>query len=317
MRRIEQPSLDMVCIASGSTYPRLATEIAEAAGVQEVEVTRTHFPSSEVRTRFEESVRGMDVFIVQSFGQKMAGDGCHSDWSVNDAIVEALIMTDAAKRASASSVTLVAPFFPYARQDRKAQGREPISARAIAGAMTGVDRADRIMSVDLHSGQAQGFTDKPFDHLTAEPVLAEWIRDYIGDSDPGDFVMVAPDAGRAKVTEGYAKRLGADFAMVIKRRDEGGVDSLGLIGDVAAKRCVVVDDMIDTAGTLRLAAETLKNEGAESIVAVATHGVLSGNAVNNIRDSTLDRIVVTNTLPLRKTQAELGERLHVVNIRHL
>lgn len=317
MPRFEEPSLDRVCIASGSTYPSLATAIAEAAGVPEVPVDRMHFPSSEVRPRYEESVRGMDLYIVQSFGQKKSGDGCRSDWSVNDAIVETVLMIDAAKRASADSVTLVAPCFPYARQDRKSRGREPISAAAIAGIMTAPNMADRLMSVDLHSGQTQGFTGRPFDHLTAEPVLAGWISGYIGDNDPNEFVMVAPDAGRAKVTEAYAKRFGAEFAVVNKRRSEEGVDSLGLAGHVATRHCVIIDDMIDTAGTLRLAAQTLRDEGAESIVAVATHGVFSGRAIDNIHNSELDKVVVTDTLPLRRSKDALGERLHVETIAPL
>ncbi len=315
MSRPEELSLENVYIASGSTYPRLATEIAEAAGVQEVAVDHKQFSNTEVRPRFKESVRGADLFIVQSFGYKFAGeDDCHKDWSVNDAVLESLIMIDAAVRASARSVTLVAPYFPYARQDRKAAGREPISAAVLADIMTSTDRADRIMSVDLHSGQIQGFTKKPFDHLTAEPVLRKWIKGHIGDADPKDFVMVAPDAGRAKITEAYASHLGADYAVVNKRRQESGVESLGLVGEVAAKHCVIIDDMIDTAGTLRLAAGTLRGQGAQSIVAVATHGVLSGAAVENIRQSDLDMVVVTDTLPLKKRQQELGAQLHVETI---
>ncbi len=313
MSNIER-SLEDVCIASGSTYPSLATQIAEAAGVEEIPVDRTQFKSSEVYARYEQSIRGKDLFIVQSFGQKMAGDDCQSDWSVNDATMEAYFMIDAARRASARSITLVAPYFPYARQDRKAIGREPISAKQVAQMMTAPDKADRLMSIDLHSGQIQGFTDKPFDHLTAEPVLKQWIKGHIADADPSEYVMVAPDAGRAKVTETYAKDLDTDFALVIKKREKGGVKGLGLVGEIAAKHCVIIDDMIDTAGTLKLAATTLREQGAASIVAVATHGVLSGAAAENIRDSDLDKVVATDTLPLKRRKEELKGKLHIETI---
>jgi ribose-phosphate pyrophosphokinase len=216
--------------------------------------------------------------------------------SVNDAILEQLIMIDAARRASAKRITAVIPNYGYARQDRKAEGREPITAKLVAN-MFAAAGADRLMSVDLHSGQIQGFFDGPVDHLTAMPVLVDYIRAHL----PDDLVVVSPDAGRVKVAERYTNVLQADLAIVHKRHVKGAkntVEVAEIVGDVAGRTCVVIDDMIDTGGTICAAAEQLHQRGATEIYALATHGVLSGPAIDRFKNSVISRVVITNTLPL-------------------
>ncbi|HEX9258465.1 MAG TPA: ribose-phosphate diphosphokinase, partial [Acidimicrobiales bacterium] len=244
----------------------------------------------EVRPRFAESVRGNDVFILQSH---YGVDGR----SVNDSIMEQLIMIDAAHRASAKRITAVCPFYGYARQDRKAEGREPITARLIAD-MFRAAGTKRLISVDLHSGQIQGFFDGPVDHLTAMPVLEQYIRENADAP-----VIVSPDAGRVKVAERMSQHLGesADLAFAYKRRPKGTtnlVETRDIIGEVEGRQCVLIDDMIDTAGTICSAAEVLHNKGASEIWAMATHGVLSGPAIDRLKNSRISRVVITNTVPL-------------------
>jgi len=215
--------------------------------------------------------------------------------------MEQLIMIDAAKRASAKRITAVIPYYGYSRQDRKATGREPITAKLVADMLT-VAGADRVVSVDLHSGQIQGFFDTPFDHLTAAPVLEDYLRNNVG----SDFVVVAPDAGRVKVAERYAQHLGADLALVHKTRPKGTVntvEALHVVGDVAGRHCVLIDDMIDTAGTICAGAELLKANGASEIWAMATHALLSDPATERLRNSSFSRVVVTNTLPIDPTRS--------------
>jgi len=265
----------------------------------------TPFANGEIRTRYAESIRGTDVFIIQSHY------GCDGR-SINDSIMEQLIMIDAAHRASAKRITAVCPFFGYARQDRKATGREPITARLVAN-MFRAAGAKRMVSVDLHSGQIQGFFDGPVDHLTAMPVLEAYIRQHSHDP-----VMVSPDAGRVKVAERYAQHLDADVAFINKRRPKG-VDNVAVakevIGDVEGRQCVIVDDMIDTAGTVASAAEILLDRGATEVWAMATHGVLSGPAVDRLKNSPITRVVVTNTLPLpSEKQFDKVEVLSVARI---
>jgi ribose-phosphate pyrophosphokinase len=210
--------------------------------------------------------------------------------------MEQLIMVDAAHRASAKRITVVAPFYGYGRQDRKAEGREPITAKLVANLFK-VAGAKRLVSVDLHSGQIQGFFDGPVDHLTAMPVLIEWMAANLGD----DLVVVSPDAGRVKVAERYANLLHADLAIVHKRRVKGEknmVEAKEVVGEVVGRTCVLIDDMIDTGGTLVAAAEQLKERGAARVFAAATHGVLSGPAIERIANSVLEKVVITNTLPL-------------------
>ncbi|MEL7155844.1 MAG: ribose-phosphate diphosphokinase [Actinomycetota bacterium] len=270
----------------------LADRIAEHLGITVTEAHVREFASGETHCQFTESVRGSDVFIVQSHGQV---DGL----SINDAIMEQLIMVDAARRASAKRITAVMPFYGYGRQDRKSEGREPITARMVADLFASAG-AHRLVSVDLHSGQIQGFFNGPVDHLTAMPVLV----DHLG-SLGGDLVVVSPDAGRVKVAERNAQQLHADLAIVHKRRVNGKmnqVEAKDIVGEVAGRSCVLIDDMIDTAGTICQAAELLMDRGAANVSAAATHGVFSGPAVERLTDSKLDRVIVTDTLPIRPTK---------------
>ncbi len=270
---------------SGRSHPNLAADIAHHLGVELGDANLSEFASGETHCRFSESIRGSDVFLIQS----------HSG-PVNDSIMEQLIMVDAAKRASAKRITAVCPFYGYARQDRKANEREPITAKLVADMLT-VAGADRMVSVDLHSGQIQGFFDMPVDHLTAMPVLTEWVEANLG----SDVVVVSPDAGRFKVAERFAQHLDADVGSVAKRRPRGlanQVEALDVMGDVAGRVCVLVDDMIDTAGTICAAADQLVAHGATEVYAMATHGVLSDPALDRLKNSVISRVVITDTLPL-------------------
>jgi ribose-phosphate pyrophosphokinase len=274
---------------SGRTHPSLSQEIADHLGVELGDPNIVDFASGEIRCRFAESVRGADVFIIQTHAQTPGR-------SVNDALMEQLIMVDASKRASAKRITAVCPFYGYSRQDRKAEGREPITAKLVADMLTAAG-VDRMVSVDLHSGQIQGFFDGPVDHLTAMPVLVEHLRESAG----SDLVVVAPDAGRVKVAERFSQHLHADLAIVHKRRLKGvanAVEARDVVGEVDGRTCVLIDDMIDTAGTICAAAEILKDKGAADVIAAATHAVLSDPALERLEKSVLSRVVITNTLPL-------------------
>ena len=276
-------------LVSGRANRPLAEEIADCLGVELGEANIEDFSNGEIHCRFGESVRGMDVFIIQSHGAS-------GHLSINDAILEHLQMVDAARRASAKRITAVMPFYGYGRQDRKAEPREPITAKLVANMFTAAG-AGRLLSVDLHSGQIQGFIDNPFDHLTAMPVLVDYLRQHMGD----DLVVVSPDAGRVKAAERYANVLHADLAIVHKRRVKGAmntVEAKEVVGKVEGRTCVLVDDMIDTGGTLVAAAEQLVEQGASQVCAAATHGVLSGPAIDRIKNSVITKVVVTNTLPL-------------------
>ncbi len=285
---MERVTKKRMALYTGACHPSLADDIAEYLDVELGDPGLVTFANGEMRARYAESIRGTDVFIIQSH---YACDGR----SINDSIMEQLIMIDAAHRASAKRITAVCPFYGYARQDRKATGREPITARMVAN-MFRAAGAKRMVSVDLHSGQIQGFFDGPVDHLTAMPVLESYIREHSDDP-----VMVSPDAGRVKVAERYAQHLDADVAFINKRRPKG-VDNVAVakevIGDVEGRQCVIVDDMIDTAGTVVSAAEILLDRGATEVWAMATHGVLSGPAVDRLKNSPISRVVITNTLPL-------------------
>ncbi len=247
-------------------------------------------------------MRGADVFIVQTH--------CGP---VNDTLMEQLIMIDAAKRASAKRITAVCPYYGYSRQDRKSTGREPITAKLVADMLSAAG-ADRVVSVDLHSGQIQGFFDVPFDHLTAAPVIEEYLRDRVD----GDVVVVAPDAGRVKVAERYSQHLGCDLALVHKTRPRGRVNEVEarhVVGEVVGRHCVLIDDMIDTAGTICAAADLLKEAGAADVWAMATHGLLSDPATDRLKASAISRVVVTDTLPVtREHQFEKLEVLSVASI---
>ncbi|MDP8975405.1 MAG: ribose-phosphate diphosphokinase [Actinomycetota bacterium] len=269
---------------SGRSHPELAGAIAQHLGVGLGHANITAFANGEIHCRFGESVRGADVFVVQTH----AG-------AVNDWVFEHCIMIDAAKRASAKRITAVCPYYGYSRQDRKAEGREPITAKLVAN-MLRVAGADRIVSVDLHSGQIQGFFDGPFDHLTAGRVLVEYLERNLAYPP----VVVAPDAGRLRVAERYAQYLDAELASVYKKRARGQVRALGVMGvkEVEGRQCVLIDDMIDTAGTIVAAAEILMATGASEVWAMATHALLSDPAVDRLKNSAITKVVVTDTVPL-------------------
>jgi ribose-phosphate pyrophosphokinase len=278
-------------LLSGRSHLALAEEIAGHLGVELSDPDLLEFASGEIRPRFEQSVRGADIFIVQSH--------CRTPGrSVNDSLMEQWLMIDAAKRASAKRITAVCPYYGYSRQDRKSQGREPISARMVSDFFAAAG-ADRIMSVDLHSGQIQGFFDGPVDHLTAVPILTDFLREHAS----RDFVMVGPDTGRIKVAELAARHLAGDVdvASVYKRRPKDSVNqvqALDIMGDVDGRMCVLIDDMIDTASTICAAADILMENGATDVWAMATHAVLSEPAVDRLKNSQISRVVVTDTLPL-------------------
>jgi ribose-phosphate pyrophosphokinase len=288
---------------SGRSNLPLAEEIAGCLEVKLGDPNLSEFANGELHCRFGESVRGSDVFIIQSHARP-----------VNDSIMEQAIMIDAAKRASAKRITAVCPFYGYARQDRKASGREPITAKLIADVLR-VAGANRIVSVDLHSGQIQGFFDGPVDHLTAmHPLLTNYVRDNID----GDVVIVSPDAGRVKVAERFSQHLDADLAFVAKRRPRGArhqVQALDVVGDVAGRVCVLVDDMIDTAGTICAAAEQLSDHGAADVYALATHGVLSDPAIDRLKNSAISKVVVTNTLPIEDDR--LFDKIEVLSVAQI
>jgi ribose-phosphate pyrophosphokinase len=277
-------------VYSGRSHPELASEIANHLDISLGEANLKTFANGEIKCQFGESVRGSDVFIVQTH--------CHP---VNEALMEQLIMIDTAKRASAKRITAVCPYYGYSRQDRKAEGREPITAKLVANMLVAAG-ASRMVSVDLHSGQIQGFFDKPVDHLTAMPVLLDYLKREGGD----DLVIVSPDAGRVKVAERYSQHLGADLAFVHKTRPKGTlstVEAKGVIGEVDGRRCVLIDDMIDTAGTIVAAAEILKEKGATEVWGMATHGLLSDPAIDRLKNSEFERIVITDTVPLPPEKA--------------
>jgi ribose-phosphate pyrophosphokinase len=289
---MEKYTTKRLALYSGRTHPALAQEVAEHLELLLGDPNIVEFSNGEIRPRFAESVRGSDVFIMQTHF------GCNGR-SINDSIMEQLIMIDAAHRASAKRITAVCPFYGYARQDRKAEGREPITARLVAD-MFRAAGAKRMVSIDLHSGQIQGFFDGPVDHLTALPVLERYVRAHGSNG----MVIVSPDAGRVKVAERFAQHLTdmeADVAFINKRRPKGSMnraEAKEVIGEVDGRCCIITDDMIDTAGTAISAAELLLKRGASEVWAMATHGVLSGPAVSRLRDSPFTRVVLTNTLPM-------------------
>jgi ribose-phosphate pyrophosphokinase len=275
---------------SGRANPELAARIASKLGVELGGVTLKTFSNGEVYCRFEESIRGADVFIVQpTCGNPETGVNC------NDALMELIFMIDAAVGASAHRVIAVTPWYGYSRQDKKSAPREPISARMVARAIE-MAGADRVLTMDLHAGQIQGFFQKPVDHMTAMFMLTQ----YFNDKQLDDLVVVSPDAGRVKLAKKFAEKVGAELAILNKERPAQQVAEIAyVIGDVKGRTAVIVDDMIDTAGTLRAAAETVRDEGARRVFAAATHPVFSGNAYENLAASPFEEIVVTDTIPLR------------------
>ncbi len=286
MSGVKKANVKHLMLFSGRAYPELAGEVAELMGVDLVPTKALNYANSETYVRFEESVRGSDAFVLQSHAAP-----------VNEWVMEQLIMVDALKRASAKRITVVAPFYPYARQDKKHAGREPISARLIADLFKTAG-ANRLMSVDLHAAQIQGFFDGPVDHLWALPVLSEYIEQTY---DTSEMTVVSPDAGRVRLADMWSDRLNVPLAIIHKRRDHNVANTVvvhEVVGDVSGRVCLLVDDMIDTGGTIVQAAEALMARGAKSVMAAATHPVLSGPAVERLTASPIMDVIVTNTLPI-------------------
>jgi ribose-phosphate pyrophosphokinase len=280
-------------ITAGRASTDLGARIADRLGVELTDAGLKTFSDGEVYCRYEESIRGADIFIVQSIvGAVREG------LTVNDALMELLCMVEAAVGASAHRVIAVTPWYGYSRQDKKSAPREPITARLVARCLE-VAGIDRLVTMDLHAGQVQGFFQKPVDHMTAMPILTQYVKDQLGDQ--GDeLVIISPDAGRVKLTRKFAQKIGAPYALLEKERPAQQVAEIGyVIGDVKDKVAVIVDDIIDTGGTLSAAAQTVLDEGAKKVYAVATHGIFSGNAFETLAASPLSGIVVTDTVPLQ------------------
>jgi ribose-phosphate pyrophosphokinase len=284
MKRTTEKNL---MVFSGRAHPGLAEEVAEQLGAGLVPTSAYDFANGEIYVRFEESVRGSDAFVIQS----------HTS-PINEWIMEQLIMVDALKRASAKRITVVLPFYGYARQDKKHRGREPISARLMADLFKTAG-ANRLICVDLHTAQIQGFFDGPVDHLMALPILSEYVANKYGDQ---QLAVVSPDAGRIKVAEQWSARLnGAPLAFIHKTRDIDRPNEMvanRVVGEVKGRVCILVDDMIDTAGTITKAADALIADGAAGVVIAATHAILSGPAVDRLKNCQATEVIVTNTLPI-------------------
>jgi len=273
-------------LVSGRAHPQLAEDVAKELGCEVLETEARTFANGEIYARYGESVRGADAFVIQA----------HSH-PINEWLMEQLIMVDALKRASAKRITVVAPFYPYARQDKKGRGREPISARLVADLFKAAG-ANRIMSVDLHAAQIQGFFDGPVDHLFAMPVLLEHFQEQL---DPKELTVVSPDMGRVRVADIWSDKLGAPLAIIHKRRDPRVPNQVSvheIVGDVSGRVCLLVDDLIDTGRTIQKAAEALKKNGAKGVVVAATHAVFSDPAIEVLQHESIDQVVVTDTLPL-------------------
>jgi ribose-phosphate pyrophosphokinase len=290
---------------SGRANPELAARIACRLDVDLGGVTLKTFSNGEVYCRYDESIRGADVFIVQpTCGNPETGV------TANDALMELLVMIDAAVGASAHRVIAVTPWYGYSRQDKKSEPREPITARLVARMLESAG-ADRVLTMDLHAGQVQGFFQKPVDHMTAMFILTQYFRDRALE----DLVVVSPDAGRVKLAKKFAEKVGAELAILNKERPAQQVAEIAyVIGDVKGRTAVIVDDIIDTAGTLRAAGEAVRAEGADRVLAAATHAVLSGAAYDNLRASPFEEIVVTDTIPLRPGAPE---NLRVLSVADL
>jgi len=291
-------------LLSGGAYPELADEIASHVGVTVTETTRRQFANGELFIRPNESVRGTDAFVIQAYTTP-----------INEWLMESLILVDALKRASAKRITVVAPFYPYARQDKKHRGREPISARLVADLFKTAG-ADRLMAVDLHTAQIQGFFDGPVDHLFALPLLSEYVR---GKYQVEDLVVVSPDTGRVRMAEQWSNELGGrDIAFVHKTRSidvANEVSANRVVGDVAGRCCLLIDDMIDTGGSIVKAADLLFENGATDVIIAVTHGIFSPPAIDRLKNSQVSEVIVTNTLPIHPEQQ--FDKLTVLSIAPL
>lgn len=288
-------------LITGNANRALAMEISDFLTVPLVEATIANFSDGEINVRINENVRGCDVFVIQS-----------TCTPVNNNIMELLLLADALKRASAARITAVMPYYGYARQDRKAAPRVPISARLVADLLE-VAGIDRLLTIDLHAGQIQGFFDIPVDHLYAAPVIVDYVKkEYLN-----DLVIVSPDAGGVERARAFAKRLHASLAIIDKRREKANVSQvMHVIGDVEGKNAILLDDMIDTAGTITQAAGAIKENGAKKVVAACAHAVLSGPALERINESALEEVIVTNTIPM-DNNLEKCKKLTVLSVASL
>ena len=288
-------------IFSGNAHPSLTKEIADCLGISTGQARLRRFPDSEVSFQIDENIRGADVFIVQPTSNP-----------VDQHLMELLVMIDAFRRSSAARITAVVPYYGYARQDRKDKPRVPISAKLVANLLSAAG-TNRVLTMDLHKAQIQGFFDIPVDHLFAAPV----IIDYLARLNSPKLTIVSPDAGGAERARAYAKRLDAELAVVDKRRSEdGAAEVMNVIGDVESRTCILQDDIIDTAGTIQKAAAALKAAGAQRVLACAVHGVLSGPAVERVEHSPIDELIVTNTVPLRG-DAQQCKKIVVLSVARL
>src|SRR5689334_8948374 len=289
-------------IFTGTAHPALTREIAEQLDVP-LGVARLHrFPDTEVSFQIDENIRGTDVFIVQP-----------TSAPVDEHLVELCVMVDAFRRSSASRITAVIPYYGYARQDRKDKPRVPISAKLVANLLSAAG-TNRVLTMDLHKPQIQGFFDIPVDHLFAAPVIFE----YLSRLNYTDLTIVSPDAGGAERARAYAKRLDAELALVDKRRSEDGTaEVMNVVGDVAGRTCILQDDMIDTAGTIVKAANALKANGAERVFACAVHGVLSGPAIDRLEQAPIDQVIITNTIPLMTERARGCRKIKQLSVARL
>ena len=288
-------------VFSGSAHPSLAREIADFLGIPIGQARLRRFPDSECSFQIDENIRGADVFIVQPTSNP-----------VDQHLMELLVMIDAFRRLSAARITAVVPYYGYARQDRKDKPRVPISAKLVANLLSAAG-TNRVLTMDLHKAQIQGFFDIPVDHLFAAPVIIE----YLARMHHPKLTIVSPDAGGAERARAYAKRLDAELAVIDKRRTEDGTaEVMNVIGEVAGRTCVIADDIIDTAGTIQKAAQALKTSGAERVLACAIHGVLSGPAIDRIEKSPIDKLIITNTIPLTAERAKC-QKIVVLSVARL
>jgi ribose-phosphate pyrophosphokinase len=288
-------------VFSGSAHPSLAKEIADFLGIPIGQARLRRFPDSEVSFQIDENIRGADVFIIQPTSNP-----------VDQHLMELLIMIDAFRRSSAARITAVIPYYGYARQDRKDKPRVPISAKLVANLLSAAG-TNRVLTMDLHKAQIQGFFDIPVDHLFAAPVIIE----YLTRVNSPNLTIVSPDAGGAERARAYAKRLDAELAVVDKRRSEDGTaEVMNVIGDVKGRTCILQDDIIDTAGTIQKAAMALTSNGAARVLACAVHGVLSGPAIERIEQSPLDQLIVTNSIPLGSA-AQQCKKIVVLSVARL
>jgi ribose-phosphate pyrophosphokinase len=293
-------------VTAGRASRELGGKISDKLGVELTDAGLKTFADGEVYCRYEESIRGADLFIVQSIcGSEREG------LTINDALWELLLMVHAAKHASAHRIVAVTPWYGYSRQDKKSAPREPISARLVADVLE-VAGIDRLVAMDLHAGQLQGFFSKPVDHMTAMPILSQFVQDRLGDR---ELVIIAPDAGRVKLVQKFSQKVGAPYALMEKERPAHQVAEIGyVIGEVKNRTAVIVDDIIDTGGTLNAAAQTVLDEGADQVFAVATHGLFSGRAFEILSEGPLEGIVVTDTIPLSDGAPDLITQLTCADI---